>query len=390
MSSDVEAECSLLRQWLGQALDKEAIREMSAALMTEKVHQHFDAQKLDDDAAAQSELPAWLGSMCADAKWRALLYELCVAHPQCELLKSTVRSLSQGETASEVQGNARLCAVIGGGSSLQTFVANLEAQLKALRAGQPGAQATLNGMACSGEVEYFTSQLLLRAQPLAGSDHAALMEQASGAMAEAAASMHGSAARRLQLLAAGVPRNSALMSAMVSILTAVRPRLLTPMRTPMRTLMRTPRALWYLPPRLALPLPSASHGRPRIDTADRPRALRRARSPQATRRLSWSSASNRTRRLGRCSSRRRCASYYRRSSTQLALPSRLRVSTCSPSSRASVPLPPLLLLLAGRARVRVAVRGTVRVAVLRATVRRGVRASLRRFERHRAFVSATR
>lgn len=211
-------EYALLRGWLGQALEKDSIRDLAATVVTEKVHQHFDAQRLDDEMAALQEAPPWLAAMCMDSRWRALMYELLVANPRCALLQAAVRALSESEYAAEVQGNAPLCAAIGGASSMQTFVASLDAQLRALRQGQAGAQATLDGMACSGEAEFFSSQLLLRGKPLLDHASAGLVEHACGGMAEAAAAMHGKAARRLQLLAAGVPRQSALMNALVTIL----------------------------------------------------------------------------------------------------------------------------------------------------------------------------
>ena len=213
-------ECALLRSWLGQALDKEAVRELASRVVIERVHQHFDGQRLDEEVATLQEAPLWLQGMLSDAQWRALLYELLVAHPRCALLQAVVRALSESEHASEVQSNAQLCAVVGGTSSMQTFVATFCAQLSALRQGHAGAQATLNGMACAGEVEFFTAQLLMRTDVLADHPSTRLIEQAGGAMAEAATAMHGSSARRLQLLAAGVPRHSSFMSALVSILAA--------------------------------------------------------------------------------------------------------------------------------------------------------------------------
>ena len=47
-----------------------------------------------------------------------------------------------------------------------------------------------------------------------------MLEEAAARMAAAAAVMHGQPARRLLLLAAGVPRQSALLSCLLSVLTA--------------------------------------------------------------------------------------------------------------------------------------------------------------------------
>ena len=85
-----------------------------------------------------------------------------------------------------------LSALIGGTSSLQAFVTSLGVQLGALAQGQPGAQASLDGIACAGEAQLLCAQQLLRTPPLR--DHAmlsGLLEQASGHMVEAAVQSSG-------------------------------------------------------------------------------------------------------------------------------------------------------------------------------------------------------
>ena len=74
-------EFSLLRSWLGQALAKEAIRDLASRVVIERIHQHFDAQRLDDEAGSLQEPPLWLQGMLTDAQWRGLLYELLVGLP---------------------------------------------------------------------------------------------------------------------------------------------------------------------------------------------------------------------------------------------------------------------------------------------------------------------
>ena len=65
------------------------------------------------------------------------------------------------------------------------------------------------------------AQQLLRSAPLASHASAGpLVEAAAGDMAEAASSGHAQSARRLQLLAAGVPRGAKLLSTLTSVLTA--------------------------------------------------------------------------------------------------------------------------------------------------------------------------
>ena len=209
--------CSLLREWLSLAgVEKAAIRDMVAKQVSELSHQHFDAQKLD----ALEEEPEWLQPMCAERRWRTLLYDLFAANPDCKLLKATVGELSKGEHASEVAAHPGLLALIGGASSLQAFLGSLGTQLHGRRHGHT-MQEGLDGVACAGEAQFFFAQLLLRTAPLATIGFQTHLETAAARMADAAAATHGAAgARRLQLLAAGVPRESALLSSLVSVLIA--------------------------------------------------------------------------------------------------------------------------------------------------------------------------
>ena len=209
--------CSLLREWLSLAgVEKAAIRDMVAKQVSELSHQHFDAQKLD----ALEEEPEWLQPMCAERRWRTLLYDLFAANPDCKLLKATVGELSKGEHASEVAAHPGLLALIGGASSLQAFLGSLGTQLHGRRHGHT-MQEGLDGVACAGEAQFFCAQLLLRTAPLAMLGSRTQLEKAAARMADAAAATHGAAgARRLQLLAAGVPRESALLSSLVSVLIA--------------------------------------------------------------------------------------------------------------------------------------------------------------------------
>ena len=209
--------CSLLREWLSLAgVEKAAIRDMVAKQVSELSHQHFDAQKLD----ALEEEPEWLQPMCAERRWRTLLYDLFAANPDCKLLKATVGELSKGEHASEVAAHPGLLALIGGASSLQAFLGSLGTQLHGRRHGHT-MQEGLDGVACAGEAQFFFAQLLLRTAPLATIGFRTQLETAAARMADAAAATHGAAgARRLQLLAAGVPRESALLSSLVSVLIA--------------------------------------------------------------------------------------------------------------------------------------------------------------------------
>ena len=215
------AECSLLREWLSLAgIEKAAIRDMAAAWAMYQVHARFDAARIDEDAMQLREEPAWIRSMIAEARWRPLLCELCVAHPQSALMQATGRTLSESEHAAEVQANTSICTIMAGASSMQAFVASVAAQLNSLRQGQAGAQARLDGLTNSGEPEFLHAQLMLRAPPLAcHAEFGGLAEQAAASTARAAARTHGQAYRRLHLLAAGVPRGATLMSSLVSVLT---------------------------------------------------------------------------------------------------------------------------------------------------------------------------
>ena len=213
----IEEECALLREWLSMAgVPKAEIRELAAKYFTENVHSHFDSQKLN----ALEDIPLWLDAMCGDPRWRTLLYDLYAANSDCLLLNTAVRMLASGEHATEVSAHAELCALIGTSSSLQTFASSLSSQLSARLKGRPGAQEALDGVACAGEVQLFSSQLLLRSKALTALGRPQLVEEIAAQMAEAAAAVHGQPGRRLQLLAMGLPRQSALMSCLLSILSA--------------------------------------------------------------------------------------------------------------------------------------------------------------------------
>ena len=128
METSTMAECSLLREWLSLAdMEKVAIRDMTAAWAMDQVHARFDAARVDEDAMQLREEPAWVRSMIADVRWRPLLYELCVAHPQSALLQAAVRTLSESEYAAEVHANSSISTIMAGASSMQTFVASVAA-----------------------------------------------------------------------------------------------------------------------------------------------------------------------------------------------------------------------------------------------------------------------
>ena len=235
---DIEDDCSMLRRWLEiAAVDKSEVVDLVAARASSLVHLHFDGKRLEGDLEATSNA---LSFMRDHTRWRALLYELCAAHPNDRLLAVTVRRLAEcPEFAAEVAAHPRLCALIGSASSLPTFVASIGAQLGGLLRGAAAAQPTLDGIAAAGEVQHFCSQLLLHAPALVGATsaalaaepgrahqagtthpHAALVEAARAAMGNTAASSHAGPSRRLEMLAAGAPRGSPLLRCLVSVLTA--------------------------------------------------------------------------------------------------------------------------------------------------------------------------
>ena len=218
----LQSECSLLREWLSVAgLDKTKIRDIAADAFTEQIHARFDSAKLDEDAAQLQAEPVWLRAMIGDARWRPLLYDICAANPSSVLLQAAVRALAQSEHAAEVQANASLDAVIGGASSMQTFLSSLAVHLNSLRQGQPGAQARLEGLTCVGEPDFLVAQMLLRAPAIASDPEVGgLAEQSAAAMASAATRAHGQPFRRLHLLACGLPKGAVITSALISILTA--------------------------------------------------------------------------------------------------------------------------------------------------------------------------
>lgn len=220
-SNGLEHHASLMREWLSMAgVEKSEIRSLVAQHLVNKVREHFDSKTLD----SLEEEPAWLDEthgITSDGRFRTLLYELCVANPECALLKAVVQKLQHGEHAAEVAAHTGLSALVGSASSLDTFVASLALQLKARLDGHAGAQAALDGIACAGEVQLLCALLLVQSGSLADEPgHAEVLEEVAAQMAEAAARSHGQPARRLQLLAAGVPRHSALMSCLISVLTA--------------------------------------------------------------------------------------------------------------------------------------------------------------------------
>ena len=211
----VSEHCSLLREWLSLAgVEKATIRDMVAKHLTEMAHQHFDAQLLD----AIEEEPEWLQPLCVDSRWRELLYDLFVANPDCALLQAAISELSKGVHAAEVASRPDLLTLIGGASSLQAFLGSLGTHLVSRRHG--GSQEALDGVGCAGEAQFFCAQLLLRSSALADLGCSVVLEEALAGMAASAAVVHGQPSRRLQLLAEGVPRQSPLLSCLVSVLTA--------------------------------------------------------------------------------------------------------------------------------------------------------------------------
>ena len=173
--ASVEEHCSLLREWLSIAgVDKAAIRDMVASAVSEKVHQHFESQMLD----AMEEEPSWLAPMCNDPKWRALLCDLCAAHPDCAFLQGIIRSLSKGEHSAEIATHPGLMWLVGGASSLQAFLGSLGTQLHGRQHGHT-AQDGLDGVGAAGEAQHFCAQLLLRSSPLGELECAAMLEEPS-------------------------------------------------------------------------------------------------------------------------------------------------------------------------------------------------------------------
>ena len=218
MDSTVDEQCSLLREWLSLAgVEKTAIRSMVALQLTDKAFQHLDAQRLD---SLDSE-PAWLRAMCSEPRWRTVLYDMCAATPSCVLLQTAVRELSKGEHATEIAMHPSLRAVIGKASSLQAFTNALALQLGG-RQYEQTSQNALDAVGSAGELQHFSAQLLLSVHLLRQTDHpiSAVLEQSIARMTHACMLRHRQSACRLQLLASGVPRQSPIMSCMVSILTA--------------------------------------------------------------------------------------------------------------------------------------------------------------------------
>ncbi len=223
----VQEDCSLLRRWLHiAAVDEAEVRAMARRKLSEYVDEVFDPAALDE--ATEGTEP-WIEAMLADARWRQLIYEQLSKHPASILLRAVVQAVVARKThASEVAEHPQLCSLIGGSSSLSTFISSLVTQLRSKRHGAPAAQATLDGVARAGELQLFCSQMLMQAAACGdsggvgdgGATSAALLDAARSEMAESAAASHGVASRRLQLLACGVPRGSPLLSTLVSILSA--------------------------------------------------------------------------------------------------------------------------------------------------------------------------
>ena len=255
-----------LRSWLLLAGEKEsAVSTLETEHTCLLIRQRFDAAKLDE----LEEEPLWLDGLFKHKRWRRLLCSLLEANPGSLLLQSAVRRILQSAHAAEVTCRPGLCALLGTGSSLGDFVGSLGTPLQALLRDDAGAQEALSGIGCAGEVQLLCSQLLLHAaahtvtttrlappasasegdatragtkrardegQPGADSPDAAgpavaapitsdaapalvgRLRVAAEHMAAAAAAEQGVAARRLQLLALGVPRHSRLLSSLLAVL----------------------------------------------------------------------------------------------------------------------------------------------------------------------------
>jgi hypothetical protein len=261
--SQMSESAATLRSWLLLAGEKEsAVGTLETEHTCLLIRQRFDAAKLDE----LEEEPLWLDGLFERKRWRRLLCSLLEANPGSLLLQSAVRRILQSPHAAEVTCRPGLCALIGTGSSLGDFVGSLGTPLQALLRDDAGAQEALSGIGCAGEVQLLCSQLLLHAaahavtttppasapegdatragtkrprdegEPGADSPDAAgpaaaapitsdaapalvgRLRVAAEHMAAAAAAEQGVAARRLQLLALGVPRHSRLLSSLLAVL----------------------------------------------------------------------------------------------------------------------------------------------------------------------------
>ena len=260
------SEAATLRSWLLLAGEKEsAVSKLETEHTCLLIRQRFDAARLDE----LEEEPLWLDGLFEKKRWRDLLCSLLEANPGSLLLQTAVRRILQSKNAGEVTCRPGLCALLGTGSSLGDFVGSLGTPLQALLRDDAGAQEALSGIGCAGEVQLLCSQLLLHAAAhavattrlappasapegdatcagtkrprdegeagadapdAAGSAAAAPMTSdaapalvgrlrvAAEHMAAAAAAEQGVAARRLQLLALGVPRHSRLLSSLLAVL----------------------------------------------------------------------------------------------------------------------------------------------------------------------------
>ena len=211
-------ESKLLRSWLLAAgMTDDAVRDLASERLEGLVRQHFDAQVLDETP----EEPAWLESLLKEKRWRALLCELLAQHPSCVLLQFAVRTLAEGEHASEVAGFGGLQSALGAQSSLPRFILALAKQLSAVLNGARGAESALSNVACSGEVQLLCSQLLLHAlSAQRGGESARLLQRVAAEMSTAAEVSLGKSSHRLHLLSAGLSRHSTLMNCFLAILSS--------------------------------------------------------------------------------------------------------------------------------------------------------------------------
>ena len=132
------------------------------------VSERFDGARVDPLLDAPSP-PSWLAPLLNEAWSRAMLLDLCAAHPNSLLLKYAAEQLLHGAHAAEVAAHPALAA-IGGSLSLASFSGFLSTQLGALQAegGGGGAPADAFGrLATSGEAQLLTALLLLEAAPWA-------------------------------------------------------------------------------------------------------------------------------------------------------------------------------------------------------------------------------
>lgn len=207
---------NLLAQWLIQTgVEPVQIQETVENHLKNLVMQHFDPRKADSIFTNERATPAWLEQMIAHPTWRDLVYQLMEVHPDCLMLKFTVKLISDAGYQGEITGVVAACQQLKVfsrvlGSSLATILDGGEANLAE-------NLPQFAKMVCHGEHTYLLAQVLMAVLAQEGQRGGAVRRVAQEVQRFAQESGHDASRIPLALgRAASYPRLCQALGAMLS------------------------------------------------------------------------------------------------------------------------------------------------------------------------------